>query len=153
MIDLSMESLTAIILSHFFGIASNLHSDAILTAQKDKLLEELRKDEKARDALRAFRPIVEDVRLACIKLADMHELLWCSPEQERLRPLLIDAHFHNDFVEWLQAGGIEEGEAVKDRILRRIEALLGSNVSNEQLTFLQNHFLLDLLFYLQTHFL
>ncbi|MFN9660140.1 MAG: NACHT domain-containing protein, partial [Cyanobacteriota bacterium] len=136
-----MESITEIILGYFFGLASNLHADAILTAQKKKLIKQLQTDEKAREALRAFCPYAEDVRLACLQLAEKHELLRSSPAAKRLSGLLTDSRFHSDFLEWLQAGDIEEGDAVKARMLKQMEKILGRTaVSNEQLDFLQNDF-------------
>jgi formylglycine-generating enzyme required for sulfatase activity len=132
---------TGIILNHFFGLLANLNSDFILTAQKDKLAEKLLPDEQARAALKAFRPIDEDVRSACRQLADQHELLWVSPQQKLLRPLLNDPRFHQDFVEWLQIGAIEEGEPVKARMIQKMEVLLASaEISNEQRQFLHSHF-------------
>jgi predicted NACHT family NTPase len=136
-----MEFVAGYILNHFFGLAANLNSDYILTAQKDKQAEELLQEAKARDALKAFRPMAEDVRLACLQLAEQHEGLWVSPTQKLLRPLLSDPLFHQDFVDWLQVGEIEEGEIVKARMIQRMEVLLASaEISEEQRQFLHSHF-------------
>lgn len=136
-----MEGITGIILNHFFGLAANLNSDYILTAHKDGQAEQLLQEEQARTALKAFRPIAEDVRLACLQLADQHERLWVSPAQKQLRPLLLDPCFHQDFVEWLKVGAIEEGEPVRARIIQKMEALLASaEISEEQRQFLHTSF-------------
>ena len=136
-----METIVGSILGYFVSIATSLHADAILTDQKQKLAAQLRPQQEARQALDAFRPLPEDVRRACLDLADKHEWLWVSPQQERLRPLLREAAFQSDFVEWLQAGGIPEGDAVKARLLQKIEAVIPpASVSASQLAFLHNHF-------------
>jgi formylglycine-generating enzyme required for sulfatase activity len=136
-----MEAIIGSILSYIVSLATSLHADAILTDQKQKLAAQLRPEEEARQALNAFRPLPEDVRRACVDLAGKHEQLWVSPQQERLRPLLSDAAFQSDFVEWLQAGGIPEGDAVKARMLQKIEAVIPpASVSASQLAFLHNHF-------------
>jgi hypothetical protein len=121
-----MEFITGYILNHFFGLAANLHSDYILTAQKDRQTAQFLEAHQAREALKSWRSIDEDVRMACLKLADQHEQLWVSPAQIKLRPLLRDPGFHQDFVEWLHVGAIEEGEPVKMRITQKMEALLST---------------------------
>jgi hypothetical protein len=129
------------LIGYVLGLAVNQHSDVILNWQKEKLATLLKKEKLDREAIKAYRPFPEDVRLACIQLADKHELLWTSPEQKLLLPLLSDPAFHQDFAEWLQTGEIKEGEEVKGRLLRKMEALLDrASVSDEQMEFLRNHF-------------
>jgi formylglycine-generating enzyme required for sulfatase activity len=136
-----MELITGYILNHFLGLAANLHSDYIITAQKDRQAAQFLEADQAREALKAWRSIADNVRIACLELADHHEQLWVSPAQKQLRPLLRDPSFHQDFVEWLQVGGIEEGEPVKARMIEKMEALLsGAEISEEQRQFLHNHF-------------
>jgi len=136
-----MEVITGYILNHFLGLAANLNSDYILTAYKNSQAEQLLQEEQACAALKAFRPIAEDVRLACLKLADQHERLWVSPAQKQLCPLLRDPRFHQDFVEWLQIGAIEEGEPVKARMIQKMDALLASaEITEEQRQFLHHYF-------------
>ncbi|MFN9643710.1 MAG: SUMF1/EgtB/PvdO family nonheme iron enzyme [Cyanobacteriota bacterium] len=136
-----MELILSTILSYFVGLVVNQHSDVILRAQKEKISAQLNKEKLDREAIKAYRPFPEDVRLVCIQLADKLNLLWTSPAQKRLIPLLYDPTFHQDFAEWLQAGEIKEGDEVKERLLRKMEALLQpAGVSNEQLDFLRNHF-------------
>ena len=136
-----MEFITGYILNHFFGLAANLHSDYILTAQKDRQTAQFLEANQAREALKSWRSIDEDVRMACLKLADQHEQLWVSPAQIKLRPLLRDPGFHQDFVEWLHVGAIEEGEPVKMRITQKMEALLSTaEISEGQRQFLHNYF-------------
>jgi len=136
-----MELITEYIINYFFGLATNLHSDYIITAQKNRKTAEFLEADQAREALKAWRSIADDVRIACLELADQHEQLWVSPAQKQLRPLLRDPSFHQDFVEWLQVGAIEEGEPVKARMIQKMEALLSvAEISEEQRQFLHNHF-------------
>ncbi|GDX77856.1 hypothetical protein LBMAG41_29360 [Cyanobium sp.] len=136
-----MDLITGYILNHFLGLAANLHSDYIITAPKDRQAAQFLEADQAREALKAWRSIADDFRIACLELADQHEQLWVSPAQKQLRPLLRDPSFHQDFVEWLQVGGIEEGEPVKARMIQKMEVLLsGAEISEEQRQFLHNHF-------------
>jgi len=136
-----MDLITGYILNHFLGLAANLHSDYIITAPKDRQAAQFLEADQAREALKAWRSIADDFRIACLELADHHEQLWVSPAQKQLRPLLRDPSFHQDFVEWLQVGGIEEGEPVKARMIQKMETLLsGAEISEEQRQFLHNHF-------------
>ena len=136
-----MDLITGYILNHFLGLAANLHSDYIITASKDRQAAQFLEADQAREALKAWRSIADDFRIACLELADHHEQLWVSPAQKQLRPLLRDPSFHQDFVEWLQVGGIEEGEPVKARMIQKMETLLsGAEISEEQRQFLHNHF-------------
>ena len=55
--------------------------------------------------------------------------------------MLFDPRFHEDFVEWLQLGAIEEGEPVKARMIQRMEKLLAPvAISDEQRQYLHHHF-------------
>jgi formylglycine-generating enzyme required for sulfatase activity len=135
------EIIISTILSYFVGIASSLRTDAILTSQKEKVAARLRQQEQSGEALDAVRPLADDVRRACLALAAKQQLLENSPAEVGLRVLLGDAAFQNDFVEWLQAGGIQEGEAVKARLLQKIEtAIPPTSASASQLAFLRNDF-------------
>ena len=87
-----MEGITGYILNYFFGLAASLNSDPILTAAKRGQTQQLLQEEQARTALKAFRPIAEDVRLACLQLAEQHERLWVSPAQQQLRALSTGRH-------------------------------------------------------------
>ena len=135
------EIIISTILSYFVGIASSLRTDAILTSQKEKLAARLRQQEQSGEALDALRPLADDVRRACLALAAKQQLLENSPAEVGLRFLLGDADFQGDFVEWLQAGGIQEGDAVKARLLQKIEASMQpAGVSASQLAFLRDDF-------------
>ena len=129
------------ILAYFVGIASGLRTDAILTSQKQKLAAQLRQQEQSQAAFDAVRPLADDVRRACLELAAKYERIGGSPAEAGLRSLLGDAAFQTDFGEWLQAGGIPEGDAVKARLLQKIEAAMqAAGVSASHLAFLRDEF-------------
>jgi hypothetical protein len=135
------ELIISTILSYFVGIASGLRTDAILTSQKQKLAAQLRQQEQSQEAFDAVRPLSDNVRRACLVLAAKYERIGGSPAEVGLRFLLGDADFQGDFVEWLQAGGIPEGQAVKARLLQKIEASMQpAGVSASQLAFLRDDF-------------
>ncbi len=129
------------ILGFFYGIASGLWTDAILTSQKQKLAAQLRHQEQSQAAFDAVRPLSDDVRRACLELAAKYERIGGSPAEAGLQSLLGEAAFQTDFGEWLQAGGIPEGDAVKARLLQKIEAAMQpASVSASQLAFLRDEF-------------
>jgi formylglycine-generating enzyme required for sulfatase activity len=129
------------ILGFFYGIASGLWTDTILTSQKQKLAAQLRQQEQSQAAFDAVRPLSDDVRRACLELAAKYERIGSSPAEAGLRSLLGEAAFQADFGEWLQAGGIPEGDAVKARLLQKIEtAMQATGVSASQLAFLRDEF-------------
>jgi formylglycine-generating enzyme required for sulfatase activity len=135
------ELIISTILSYFVGIASGLRTDAIVTSQKQKLVAQLRQQEQSQAAFDAMRPLSDDVRRACLELAAKYERIGGSPAEVGLRSLLGEAAFQTDFCEWLQAGGIPEGEAVKARLLQKIEASMQpASVSASQLAFLRDDF-------------
>ncbi len=135
------ELIISTILSYFVGIASGLRTDAILTSQKQKLAAQLRQQEQSQAAFDAVRPLSDDVRRACLELAAKYERIGGSPAEAGPRSLLGDAAFQGDFGEWLQAGGIPEGDAVKARLLPKIEAAMqAAGVSVSQLAFLRDEF-------------
>lgn len=90
-----MEGVTVIgvALDNFLDLAVNLHFDYILSAQRNRRAQDLLQDEETRSALRAWRPRIDDVRSACMLLADQHERLWTSPQQQLFRELLRDPVF------------------------------------------------------------
>ena len=135
------ELIISTILSYFVGIASGLRTDAILTSQKQKLAAQLRQQEQSQAAFDAVRPLSNDVRRACLELAAKYERIGGLPAELGLQFLLGDAAFQGDFVEWLQAGGIPEGDAVKARLLQKIEASMqAAGVSASQFALLRDEF-------------
>jgi hypothetical protein len=127
------------LLAYAINLASNERSSAIGAARTQKFKEALEKDEALRKALASMRSIRDEIRDACVELARNRTHLGVTQQEEPLWQLLSDGVFQADLTEWLMAGGIEEGNAVKDRLLRRMEAALANgDTSPEQIAFLKN---------------
>jgi len=131
------EFLLAPLLAYLINLASNERSSAIAAARERKLKEALEQEEALQKALAAARPIREELRAACIELARSKARLGVTPQEEPLWRLLSDDCFQTDLAEWLMAGGIVEGTAAKERLLRTMErALSDAGASPEQRAFL-----------------
>jgi hypothetical protein len=115
--DSKIAHIPEVILGYFITLLKSVLSYANLTAQNQQLAAQLRQQKWSLDALDVLRPLSDYVRRACLVLAGKFEQIGDSPTEVGLRVLLGDAAFQNDFVEWLQAGGIQEGDAVKARLL------------------------------------
>src|SRR5438045_2511947 len=119
-----MEIILGTILSYLVGLAANLRTDTIVARREERLREQLEQEDVLRKALVSTRPLREELRAACVELARNRQHLGVTPQEEPLWHLLSDETFQGDLVEWLRAGGIEEGNAVKERLLQRIEAVV-----------------------------
>ena len=133
-----MEIILTTILSYMVGLAANLRTDAILRRREERLKKQLEQEDSLRKALASTRPLREELRAASAELARNRARLGVRPREEPLWRLLSDEVFQADLAEWLMAGGIEEGNAVKDRLIRAMEvALADGGTSQEQITFLR----------------
>lgn len=119
-----MSILIETLLAYLINLASNERSSAIAAARERKLNETLTREEALRQALRSGRSLRDELRSACVELARNRDRLGVTPQEEPLWRLLSDDAFQNDLAEWLMAGGIEEGNVVKDRLLRTMEVAL-----------------------------
>ncbi|MFL6276128.1 MAG: HEAT repeat domain-containing protein [Blastocatellia bacterium] len=136
-----MEIILATILSYLVGLAANLRTDAILARREKRLKKQLGQEDILRKALISTRSLREELRAACAELARNRQHLGVTPQEEPLWHLLSDETFQSDLVEWLRAGGIEEGNAVKERLLQRIEAVVAhTGASPEQIAFLRSSY-------------
>lgn len=134
-----MEIVLGTILSYLVSLAANLRTNAILARREERLREQLKREDALRKALASTRPLREELRAACAELARDRHHLGVTPQEEPLWRLLSDDAFQVDLVEWLMAGGIEEGNAAKERLLRRMEiALAHTSASPEQIAFLRS---------------
>lgn len=132
------ELLLGNLLAYLINLASNERSTAIGVARERRLREALEKEEALRKALAATHSIRDELRAACIELAQNRARLGVTPQEEPLWRLLSDDCFQGDLTEWLMAGGIVEGDAAKDRLLRAMEiALADAGASPEQIAFLR----------------
>ncbi|MFN9623005.1 MAG: SAV_2336 N-terminal domain-related protein, partial [Cyanobacteriota bacterium] len=84
--------LVTLIVNPIYSAADGLHTDSLF------------RDQHYLNALKAFLPLPDDVRIACIQLVEKYQSQPVSPFRERLFPLLVDPIFHQDFVEYLQVG-------------------------------------------------
>ncbi len=126
------------ILAYLINLASGERSAAIAASRERKLKEALEQEEALKKALASTRSVRDEVRATCIELARSRTRLGVTPQEEPVWRLLSDDSFQTDLTEWLMAGGIAEGNAAKDRLLRAMElALSDAGVSPEQITFLK----------------
>jgi HEAT repeat protein len=126
------------ILTYLINLASGERSAAIAASRERKLKEALEQEEALKKALASARSVRDEVRATCIELTRSRTRLGVTPQEEPVWRLLSDDSFQTDLTEWLMAGGITEGKAAKDRLLRAMQlALSDAGVSPEQITFLK----------------
>ena len=136
-----MEIVLGTILSYLISLAANLRTDAIHVRREERLREQLGREDALRKAIASSRPLREALSAACAELARNRHRLGVTPQEKPLWRLLSDEAFQVDLVEWFMAGGIEEGNAVKERLLRRMEtALAHTSASPEQIAFLRSDY-------------
>ena len=129
------------LLSFLIGLAANGVTTMALEKEEKKLQEALDNEETIRKALASFHSLRDEVRRACTGLARNRDKVGVGPQERPLWRLLSNEGFQTDLVEWLMAGGIEEGNAVKDRLVRSMEtALEGTGVSAKQIEFLKTEY-------------
>ena len=112
------------LLSFLIGLAANGITSEILLARQRTLDEALQDADALRIALRSRVPLSDEVGLACIELARNRDRLGITREEAPLWSLLTDDIFQRDVVEWLRAGGIEEGKGAKSRLVTSMTAAL-----------------------------
>jgi HEAT repeat protein len=123
------------LVGYLINIASGERSAAIAATRDAKLREALEKNEALRKALASTHSIRDEVCGACTELARLRANLGVPAHEEPLWQLLSDDVFQADLTEWLMAGAIEEGNAVKSRLLQAMEtALVSGGASPEQIT-------------------
>lgn len=136
-----MQELLGAIVSYVLGLASNFTAEALLQARERRLRVLLDEETALRRALGGSRSLADELRGACAALARDLQLLELSPTEQALRPMLTDDIFQADLLEWLAAGGIEEGEAVRARLLAAIKRTLHRvGAPEEQLAYIENRF-------------
>ena len=139
--DLRMEAVLGILLAYFISLAANERSAAIHKGRENALKEALETEETLRKALASRRSLREELRGACNELARNRDRLGVTREEEPLWRLLRDDVFQADLAEWLMAGGIEEGNAVKARLLATLERVLTQDgASPKRIEFLQTRY-------------
>ena len=119
-----MELVLGALLAYFISLAANERTSAIAKRGEAKLSKELEDEKALRRALASHRSLPDEVRGACAELARNRDGFRVTPQEEPLWRLLSDPLFQADLAEWLMAGGIQEGEAVKQRLLKTMEDAL-----------------------------
>ncbi len=96
---------------------------AILSPLKNSL--DIKSEEELlRDALNSRHSIRDEINAACTKLARDRKRLGTIKDEEPIWRLLNDEAFQTNFAEWVMAGGIDEGKAIKERLVHTMEKAL-----------------------------
>lgn len=123
--------ITALI-GYFLSLAANMQSSAILSNRQADFKACLAKKERDQEAHASARPLTDEVRSACLNLARKQSRINLSKPEKALWRLLTDDTFQDDLIEWVKAGGIQEGEEVKGRLWSRMETALAVTSSNTE---------------------
>jgi len=137
-----MELILTLILNYLINLASNERSNTIHKNLDMKLKQEIERLENTKESLASSRSLRDEVSNACIELARKRDNIGVLPQEKFIWRLLSDEIFQSNFTEWLMAGDIEEGNEVKNRLLKTMEgALTLGGASQEQIVlFKENYF-------------
>lgn len=126
------------LLAFFISLAANGTTVLVESRMRKDLDRALQDKEALRHAIAARRPLRDEVGLACMELARNRDRLGITQAEEPLWRLLSDEVFQKDVAEWLMAGAIEEGDAVKARLMESMTAALSdAGASPELIEFLK----------------
>jgi hypothetical protein len=129
------------LLAYLVSLAANERSAAIFARRERTLEKALGKERSLQKALASAHSIRDEVGAACVKLAQSRRRFGVTQREEPLWRLLSDEAFQSDLTEWLKAGGIQEGSAVRERILQTMEtALSNGGASSNQVAFLRTDY-------------
>jgi hypothetical protein len=132
------ELLLTNLIAYLINLASAERSAAIAATRDRTFTEMLENEEGLSNAIASTHSIRDEIRAACAELARNRARLGVTAQEEPLWQLLGDEVFQADLTEWLMAGAIEEGKAVKSRILQTMEtALANGGASREQISYLR----------------
>lgn len=127
-----------IILKAIIGYLVKYAADGMRSEVEQALQKELAQNDSLAKAIAASRPLRDELRAACIQLAQQRDRVGISKQEEALWKLLSNDAFQHDLIEWFMAGGIAEGEAVKGRLLQSMEtALSKGGASTERIAALK----------------
>ncbi len=128
-----------VVLSFLIGLAANGTTNAVVAQRQRSLDGVLANQDLLRKALPFGRSLRDEVRTACIELARNRARLHISQQEEPLWRLMADERFQDDLTEWLKAGAIKEGDAVRERLIQSMEQALANagRASSEQIEFLK----------------
>src|SRR5438067_9333077 len=105
------------LLAYLISLASEERSAAIAATREQNFNKALKDEEALRRALASTNSIRHEIRATCAELARNRARLGVSAREEPLWKLLSDPDFQANLAEWMMAGAIEEGIAVKGRLL------------------------------------
>ena len=120
-------------------MAANTVTDAVKKERQKELERVTRKRVALRDALASRRNLRDEVAVACVRLAqDRYQV--SSGEEPLWRLLTVDA-FQVDLTEWIASGAMEEGAAVKARLVHAMRAALQeSGAATDEIPALQSEY-------------
>lgn len=134
-----METVLNAILSYLISLAANFRSDELIRQHQAEVTKVLGDEEMLRKALGTTRSLSDDLAAVCAALARDFGVRGGFNKNRQIAHLFVDADFQANLLEWLMNGGIEEGRAARERILRRLEeVLLSSEVSPEHVAMLKS---------------
>lgn len=129
------------ILGYLINLASSERYSAIEISRENKLKEAVEDEASLIEAIASSRSIRNEVKDTCIKMAKNRVKLGVSQAEEPVWHLLTDEVFQNDLINWLMAGGIDEGKAARENLLELINnAVLKMGASSEHLDFLKSEY-------------
>jgi hypothetical protein len=124
------------LLSFVIGLITNKASAKLeLPSKAEQQREEIHR------ALASGNSLEDEVAAAAIRLAKNRQTLKLPQHEQKLWSLLTEPVFQKDLAEWIMAGAITEGDAVKARLQHAMaEALQAGGATAEQLDFLQGEY-------------
>ena len=129
------------LLAYLINLASNERSTAIAARRQRELDDSLEKEQLLEEAVRSKRSLRDELRAACMELVRNRAQFGVSSQEEPLWLLLNDDVFQSDLAAWLMAGGIEEGAAIKDRLVHTMAlALTNAGALPTQITYLKTEY-------------
>ncbi|HEX4147222.1 MAG TPA: HEAT repeat domain-containing protein [Pirellulales bacterium] len=135
------ELLLNTLLAYLLNLAAGERSSAIAATRARALSESLADEKTLRNALESLHSIPDAIRAACVDLSRNRASLGVTAEEEPMWRLLNDDLFQADVAEWLQAGGAEEGDAARDRLLKTMEAaLVNAGATRDRIELLKTGF-------------
>jgi hypothetical protein len=134
-----MELVLESILAYLISLSVNLRTSEMAKAAEEDLESQINAQEELRRAIDSSKPLTEEVRLVCSQLARAQNKLPMNPGEECVVALLSDDLFQSDLVEWLRAGGIEEGQDAKRRMIEAMaRGLRAGGASEDQIAFVES---------------
>lgn len=117
-------------IAYLINLASGETTTAIAAAREKHLSDALKQRRELHKALASSRSVRDEVRTACILLAQDRVRLGVTAREEPLWKLLSDESFQRLVADWIMSGSIVEGDEVKASLLNMMRGSL--ETSNAQ---------------------